>query len=169
MERIKQAEKYVRECLADGRIIKRTEEIVIKTYLRNMEESLSLAQTLQEANGSVLWTVVTSYYAMFYAGSAALCRAGYRLRGPNRHKTLTEALIALLRNKVEQYLLEGFEDVAEQALSLIELLEYERRKRGMIQYETTEEIKQAQAKTSFMRATEFCMVLEGVATKPFRA
>lgn len=160
-QNIKQAEAYLRDCRRDGRLQEQeVEQVIIDTYQQNKEESLELAQELHENSKSVLWTIVTSYYAMFYSANAALARRGYRIKEPGAHKTTYEALIALLRNDIAQELLDEYEDTRQEALALIETYDFERKKRGTIQYETTDRIKRAQANTSYERARRFCTVLD---------
>lgn len=159
-KRIQQAENYIHECEADNRIHRCVvEQIVIDTYNKNQQESLELAQELLEANKSVLWTVVTSYYAMFYAANRLLAQKGIKISGQSRHKTTVEALIVFARNDIQEELINEYEDAVAQALDLIESFDYERKKRGTIQYQTTQRIQQAQAKTSYERAIHFITIL----------
>jgi uncharacterized protein (UPF0332 family) len=161
--RVQQAEQYIRECKADNRVRKQpVEHIVSTTYKNNQEESLRLAQIIYETKGSVLWIVVTSYYAMFYAANRALTTQGIKISGQSRHKTTVEALIVFLRKDIRDEFLSEYEDAVAQALDLIENFEYERKKRGSIQYQTSPQIKRAQAKTSYQRAIQFCTVMDRI-------
>lgn len=99
---------------------------------------------------------------MFYAANRALGAKGYKVVGQNKHKTTVEALIVLLREEVADNLIDAYQDSLEEALALIQTLEYERNKRARIQYETSPNIQRTQAKTSYERAVKLCTVLEQI-------
>ena len=66
-ERIKQAESNVQLYLSEGLLKKENfKSIVFETYMRNHRESLIVARKMFNENLSNLWTVVISYYSMFY-------------------------------------------------------------------------------------------------------
>jgi uncharacterized protein (UPF0332 family) len=50
------------------------------------------AQTLYADNISILWTVVTSYYAMFYMASAFVYSKGYKAGHQIVHKVINDSL-----------------------------------------------------------------------------
>jgi uncharacterized protein (UPF0332 family) len=121
-----------------------------------------------QENTISLWVIVCSYYAMYYIANAVLLEKGYTNTGKLTHKVTADALIALIRNDLAQELLQEYQEVQEEALQiaqttsdqLIQDYEYERRKRNRIQYETTQEIKEAKATTSLNRAKRFVFELE---------
>src|SRR3989338_1941762 len=159
-ERIKEAEDNVKMYLADD-IIKKEQfrKIVYDTYMRNHRESLVVANKLQKENISNLWVVVISYYSMFCIANAILYKLGHKIGDKIAHKVTSDALIVFVRKKLKESLIEDYEIASNQALDLSDTLlqsyDAERSKRSEFQYETTEEIKEAKAKTSLMRAEEF--------------
>ena len=105
---------------------------------------------------------------MYYSANAILVKLGYKVDDKIRHKVTSEALIVYVRGKLKKSLIENYEEAKEEALniagikadSLIESFDYERVKRGRIQYETTETQKDSKAKTSLDRAKEFVKEME---------
>ena len=65
--------------------------------------------------------------------------------------------------------MDGYSEEKEKALVIVdnhlENYERERAKRSSFQYETTEEIKQAKAKTSLDRAKEFITLMEEILSR----
>ncbi len=168
-KRIREAETNLKTYLAEGLVKKEAfQNIVFDTYLRNHRESLSLAEHVYSHSLSNLWTIVISYYSMFYIANAVLYKMGNKIGSKQAHKVTVDALIALARNKLKNALLEDYEQAQEDALeiasikadTLLESLDHERKKRSLFQYETTEEIKQTKAQTSFLRAKEFSVEME---------
>ena len=165
--RINEAESNVKSYLRDG-LLKRTapDMEVIKILLRNANESLLVAEGVQSL--SELWVIVCSYYAMFYYANAVLIKHGYKVCEKITHKVTSDAMIAYIRGKLRDTLIEEYEETKEEALnlagiradSLIESFELERKKRGPIQYRTMELEKEFKAKTSLQRAKEFTREME---------
>ncbi len=163
--RIKEAELNVRGYLQEG-LVKKYElfkEEILETYKRNYQESLDVAQKISDKNMSNLWTIVISYYSMYYIANAVLYKIGYKVGHKVSHKVTADALIVFVRNKLKKSLLEDFEQAKEEALDIIgrktdeiiESFDKEMEKRSVFQYESTEQIKQAKAKTSLDRAKTF--------------
>jgi len=117
---------------------------------------------------SELWTIVCSYYAMFYYANAILLKLGYKVGDKIVHKVASDALIVYARKKLRTSLIEEYEETKEEALNLagikadkiIESFDFERSKRGLIQYKTIEFEKKSKAKTSLQRAKEFAREME---------
>jgi len=169
-KRIKEAQNNFTNYLKDGMIKKvKFDKIVYTTYLRNARESLVVAKQLNESKMSFLWVVVTSYYSMFYMACAYLYKLGYKAENKIVHQVINESLIVQGRNKISNYLIDGYSEEKEKALVIVdshlENYERERAKRSSFQYETTEEIKEAKAKTSLDRAKEFITLMEEILTK----
>ena len=163
-KRIKIAENNLRKYLKEELIKKESfREVVYRTYLKNAAESLNVANELMKNKISSLWIVVTSYYSMFYVASAYLYKKGYKAGQEIVHQVINEAIIVLSRNDLEKHFLEEYEEEKEKALAASENLlkdyEFEKLKRARFQYETTEKIKEANAKTSFERAKNFVAVI----------
>lgn len=164
-ERIKEAENNVRRYLEDELLwkYKQYQKEIFETYERNYKESLSVAQKLFDENMSNLWVIVISYYSMYYIANAVLYKIGYKIGPKVSHKVTSDALIVLARNKLKKNLLEEYEEAKDDALEIIgrktdEILDdfdKEMEKRSVFQYESTEEIKHAKAKTSLERAKKF--------------
>lgn len=168
-ERIKEAESNVRSYLQDG-LLKKTplQKDVRAILLQNGKESLRVADEALQKELSDLWVIVCSYYAMFYYTNAVLLTLGYQVGEKVAHKVTADALIVYVRKKLELFLLENYEETKEEALqlagvradSLIETYDFERTKRGLIQYKTLEGEKHSKAKTSLQRAKEFTKEME---------
>lgn len=164
-ERIKEAEANVRSYIAEGLLKKeQMRNIVFETYVRNHRESLLVAKKLFDEKISNLWVVVASYYSMFYIANALLYKRGYKIGTKVAHKVTSDALIALVRNKLKDHFIEDYELASSEALSICDNLlqnyDFEMAKRSDFQYETTEEIKFAKAKTSMERAEQFSKEIE---------
>ena len=168
-ERIKEAENNVKSYLEEGLLKKiLMNKQVLNILLRNAEESLRVAEEIHEKNLSELWVIVCSYYTMFYYANAVLLKFGYKVGEKIAHKITSDAMIVYVRGKLRESLLEEYEETKEEALNiagiradtLIELFEFERRKRSLIQYNTIEIEKQSKARTSLQRAKEFIPEME---------
>jgi len=169
-ERIKEAENNLRTYLAQ-RLLTKTKEIDTRArsvLIQNSKESLKIAEHLFDQNLSDLWTIVISYYSMFYISNAVLCELGYKIGDKIVHKVTSDALICLVRNRLGTSILEGYEETKAEALGIAriqadELLtsfEYELKKRREIQYTTTSGTKRSKAETSLSRAKNFLAELE---------
>lgn len=173
-KRIKEAESNVRGYLQEG-LIRKYElfrDEILDTYKRNYRESLDVAQKISEQNLSNLWTIVISYYAMYYIANAVLYKIGYKVGHRVSHKVTADALIVFVRDKLKKSLLEDFEQAKEEALEImgrktdeiISSFDKEMEKRSVFQYESTEQIKQAKAKTSLERAKVFIFEMKKLLT-----
>ena len=164
-ERIKEAQTNINSYIQQELLKKETpKEIIHNTYIKNHRESLILAKKIYEEEMSNLWTIVISYYSMFYIANALIYKTGYKVGRKIAHKITSDALIALIRNKLKEQLIEEYEIASNEALALTDTLlqnyDYERIKRSNFQYETSEEIKRAKAKTSIERAEQFSKEIE---------
>src|SRR3989344_2346444 len=163
-KRVKIAESNFKNYLREGLIRKELfQEIIYQTYLKNATESLNVANEIFKNRTSSLWVVVSSYYSMFYIASAYLYKKGYKVGQEIVHQVVNEALIVLSKSDLEKHFLEEYEEEKEKALAASENLlkdyEFERTKRARFQYETTEAIKEAKAKTSLERAKNFVVII----------
>jgi len=162
-KRIKEAELNVRQYLAEGLLKKQKNETAKHVYIENSEISLETAQKLLSLESKTykphLWIIVSSYYSMYYIANAVLINLGYKVGQKISHKITSDALIIFARNKLKKDLIEGYEDVKEDALeiisskadSLLESLDFEREKRSKFQYGTDEQVKKSKALTSFRK------------------
>ncbi len=166
--RIDEAQKNVRRYLAEGLLKKEIfQQAIYRTYLSNHDESLILADHVLQKKLSSLWTIVISYYSMFYLASAVLYKKGYKASDKIIHKVVADSLIVFVRDKLKKSLLEQYELAQEEALEIagsradqiLNSLDLEREKRSIFQYTSTEEIKIAKAVTSFERANLFATEL----------
>ncbi|MBN2880848.1 HEPN domain-containing protein [Candidatus Woesearchaeota archaeon] len=164
-ERIKEANLNFSLYLSEGLLKKSTNKIGLKILIKNSHDSLKAASLLL-FNNIYLWTIVSSYYSMFYIANAVFLELGYKTGDKIIHKVTSDALLVVVRSKLKDKLLEDYEDVAQEALAkiksddLIESFDYERRKRSFVQYETSEEDIKSKALTSFLRAKEFLFEME---------
>ena len=164
-KRIKEAESNIRGYLQEGLIKKHAvfRKEILETYERNYQESLDIAQMIAEKSLSNLWTIVISYYSMYYMANAVLYKIGYKIGHKISHKVTADALIVFIRNKLKKSLLEDFEESKEEALDIIGRktddiiisFDQEMGKRSIFQYESTEQVKKAKAQTSLDRAKKF--------------
>jgi len=168
-DRVKEAESNVRSYLEEGLLKKAAaNKQVMAVLMGNSKESLRVAEEVQRRNFSELWVIVCSYYAMYYCANAVLLKLGYKIGDKIVHKVTSDALIVYVRGKLKESLLEEYEETKEEALSLagmkadslIESFEFERNKRGLIQYKTIEVEKRSKAATSLQRAKEFTLEME---------
>ncbi|MBU1198859.1 MAG: hypothetical protein KKF46_02330 [Nanoarchaeota archaeon] len=157
-KRIKEAENNFHSYISE-QLLKKEEfnQNIYNRLHQNSLESLRVANEIFKT--SFLWTIVTSYYAMFYIASAYIYKKGYKAQHKIVHKVINDALIVLAKNNLKEKLLEEYEEEREKALSIAENLldnyEYERSKRARFQYEMTEDLKESKAKTSLNRSKEF--------------
>lgn len=168
-KRIKEAESNVKSYLDEG-LLKKTaiNEQIMNILLRNAKESLRVAEEVHQKNLSELWTIVCSYYTMYYYANAVLLKFGYKVGEKIVHKVTSDALIVYVREKLKGSLIEEYEQTKEEALNLagikadllIESFEFERNKRSLIQYKTIEIEKKSKAKTSLQRAKEFAKEMD---------
>ena len=161
-KRITEAKDNVRAYLSDGLLTKAAfDKQVFNILEQNANESLSVAEILYNGKHSWLWVIVTSYYSMYYIANAVLYKKGYKVGEKISHKVTADSLIALVRDKLKESLIEEYEEMQKEALAgikadeLIQSFDYEREKRSIFQYRTNESAKEAKAKTSFERAKEF--------------
>lgn len=164
-KRIKEAEANIKSYLAEGLIKKYPlfRKEILETYERNYQESIEVAQIIAKDNLSHLWTIVTSYYSMYYMANAVLYKLGYKVGHKISHKVTADALVVFVRNKLKKSLLEDFEEAKEEALEIVgketdEILisfDREMNKRSIFQYKSTEQVKKAKAQTSLERAKKF--------------
>lgn len=165
--RIKEAENNFRQYLEEGLIKKTHNKVAQEVFIKNAKESLKASQLMFD-NKILLWTIVTSYYSMFYIANAALLKFNYKTSDKIVHKVTADALIFIIRPKLKDQLLENYEDIKEQALQLAEIksdqivlnFDNERNKRNTIQYQTNSENIYNKAKTSLERAKEFLFEME---------
>jgi uncharacterized protein (UPF0332 family) len=165
--RIKEAESNVQIYIKDGLLRKTKETTALSIFLKNAQDSLKASQLLID-NDIPLWAIVSAYYSMFYISNAVLLKQGYKTGEKIVHKVTTDAVIALIRKKLKKQILESLEEVQEEALTIAEIksdelaesLDFERKKRSVIQYQTPKEDITAKAKTSFERAKEFLYEME---------
>lgn len=167
-KRIKIAEQNFSNYLKEDKIkkINYFNEIVYDTYIRNSLESLNVANHLFINNLSPLWIVVASYYSMFYIACAYLYKIGYKAGDEIVHQVVNESLVVQARHKIKNYLLENYAEEREKALIIVDNyldnFEREKAKRASFQYQTTDEIKKAKAKTSLNRAKEFVSIIREI-------
>lgn len=163
-KRIKEAEANVKSYLSEGLIKKELlNSIVFNVLIKNSNESIETAVFLSNNKKSNLWIIVSSYYSMFYIANAVLYKLGYKVGDKIPHKVTSDALIVYVRDKLKGSLIEDYEELKEEALliaknkaeGLLEDFEFERKKRGFIQYQTKEVEKASKAETSLKRAKQF--------------
>ena len=140
-ERIKEAEQNTPKYLLDGLLKKRpTDTDILNRYLKNARESFAVAEHLCNERHSALWTIVTSYYSMFYAANAYLCKLGLKIEDKIVHKITADTLIVYARQKLQEHIT-TFETLQKDALELtqaddiIDSYDKEKAKRSRFQYQ----------------------------------
>ena len=155
--------------LREGLIEKKKNEEAKKMYIHNSDISLKLAEKmLDDPLKPYLWSVVISYYSMFYMANAVLLHLGYKTGHRIVHKVTSDALIVLVLDKLKKELLEEYENIRNDALEIAsmkseELLknyEMELDKRSKFQYNMTLNIQEQMARTSVKRAIEFVLEMK---------
>ena len=169
-KRIKEAQDDVKEYLREGMLKKTSssDPVVMRILVNNSKESLKVAGILFKNNHSDMWTIVCSYYSMYYMANAVLYKHGYKVGEKISHKVTADALIVYIRNKLKKTLLDDYENAFAEALNLagirsdelVDTFDKERIKRGRIQYNTSEEVKHSKAQTSLDRAKKFIFEME---------
>ncbi len=168
-KRIEEAKSNVKRYLEEGLLKKTTSsKEVIAILVQNAKESLRVADDVSRNNTSELWTIVCSYYSMYYYANAALLKSGHKVGDKIVHKVTSDAIIVYVRERLKESLIEEYEETMEEAMNLagikadeiIESFDFERNKRSTIQYRTIEAEKQKKAKTSLRRAKEFAKEME---------
>ena len=162
-KRIKEAQDNFKSYLQDGLVVKKKEfeHRIFNILENNANESLKIAEKLFDNQDSWLWTIVTSYYSMYYIANAVLYKMGYKVGEKIAHKVTADCLIVIVRSKLKSSLLEQYEEMRQEALAgikadeIVQSFDYERKKRSVFQYETSEDAKQEKAKVSLERAKEF--------------
>lgn len=172
-ERVKEAEANVNRYMRDGLLKQRElDENILDIHRKNSQESLLVADLVLKEDLSSLWVIVSSYYSMYYIANAVLLKLGYKVGDAISHKVTSDALIYLVRSKLEKSILEDYEDAKAEALELanltddiIETFDFERRKRSAFQYNMTAPVKKSKAQTSIERAKKFNLELEKLLEK----
>ncbi len=169
-KRINQAKQNVQSYLSDSLLKKISfDRNIFERFEQNAVESLTVANNLFENSISYLWTIVASYYSMFYIANAFLYKKGYKAQHKIVHKVVTDALIVFSKDELEAKFLEEYEEEKDKALSIAENLldsfEFERAKRSTFQYEMGSDLKKAKAETSLKRAKEFVGVFREIMNK----
>ena len=137
-ERIKEAESNVKRYLDEGLLkkINVVDYAASNILQKNSEESLELVRIAFSKKISDLWVVVCSYYSMFYAANRLLNQYQYKVGDKIAHKVTVDALIGLMKSKIEKTYLDNYQKVEEEAGELakintsnfLESIEYERKK-----------------------------------------
>ncbi|MBI2651749.1 hypothetical protein HYX01_04720 [Candidatus Woesearchaeota archaeon] len=80
-KRIKEAQSSFNSYLQDGLVAKKKEfeQRIFNILENNANESLKIAEMLFANQDSWLWTIVTSYYSMYYIANAVLYKMGYKV------------------------------------------------------------------------------------------
>lgn len=169
-KRIKEAQLNISSYLSEGllRKIKTADPIVMRILVNNSKESLKVAEILFEKSYSDMWTIVCSYYSMYYMANSVLYKNGYKVGEKISHKVTADSLIVYIRDKLKKTLLQDYEDALNEALNLagirsdelIRSFDEERVKRSKIQYSTSEQVKRSKAQTSLERAKKFIFEME---------
>lgn len=166
-KRIREAEANVRGYIEEGLLRKAEfEGIVFRVLKNNAKESLEVSNFIAKHDVSDLWVIVTSYYSMYYIANAVLYSMGYKVGYKISHKVTADAMIVFTRKKLAESLLESYEEIRDVALAgiradnLLESFDFERKKRGFIQYKTNKVERRSKALTSLKRAKEFMFEME---------
>ncbi|HLD79020.1 MAG TPA: hypothetical protein VJA18_00495 [Candidatus Nanoarchaeia archaeon] len=168
-KRRKEARENFSEYLREGLIRKQKDAEAEKMYIHNSDISLKLAEKmLDDSLKPYLWSIVVSYYSMFYMANAVLLHLGYRTGRKIVHKVTSDALIVLVLDKLRKELLEEYENIKDDALEIASMkseelmknYELELEKRSKFQYNMTLKVQEQMARTSVKRAAEFILEMK---------
>ncbi len=168
-KRKKDARENFSEYLREGLIRKQKDEEAKKMYIQNSDMSLKLAEKMtDDPLKPYLWSVVVSYYSMFYMANAVLLHLGYKTGRKIVHKVTADALIVLVLDKLRNELLEEYESIRDDALEiasiksseLLKSYELELEKRSKFQYNMSLKVQEQIARTSVKRAAEFILEMK---------
>ena len=166
-KRIKEAQANVKSYLSEGlmRKVPVIDQITMDVLVKNSRESLQVAKILFNNSHSDMWTIVCSYYSMFYMANAVLYKNGYKIGEKISHKITADSLIVYIRDKLKKtFLSEALDEALDLASvrsdEIITSFNEERVKRGRIQYNTSEQAKRSKAQTSLERAEKFVFEME---------
>lgn len=155
-------------------------------FTLSVQESAKEKLLLDKEFESYLWVSVCSYYSQFYIANGALAQLGIKIGDKIAHKVTSDCLIFyfIITGKLAKHYLEEYEKSMDNALEvmgveegkirasfmqkavdLIQNFDWERDKRGRLQYKTTTSIKENIAKTSLERAKNFLYEMEKVIAK----
>src|SRR3989338_5464383 len=190
-KKLKEAEKRVKQYVADGIIMTKCKSEHTSFFLKNAEDSIDSAKVLFEISSDpekqkflgftsfngLLWAVNASYYSMFYMARALLENEGTKIKTDlSVHAVTFDTLVShfYLTGKLQKGLLDDFVEAKEDAAELLgkqkadELIEeyfYEKKKRGTFTYEMGEILVKSKAKTSLERAQKFRRELKKIIWK----
>ena len=168
-KRKKESRENFSQYLREGLIEKKKNEQAKEMYIYNSDISLKLAEKmLDDTLKPYLWSVVVSYYSMFYMANAVLLHLGYKTGRKIVHKVTSDALIVLVLDKLRKGLVEEYENIRDDAMEIAsmksdELLknyELELGKRSKFQYNMTMKVQEQMARTSVKRAAEFSLEMK---------
>jgi len=105
---------------------------------------------------------------MYYIAKAVLYEMNYKVEHKISHKVVSDALIAYVRKKLKESLIEDYETVKEEALELagvkadelVKEFDKQRTDRERFQYSMTEMVMEQKAKTALDRAEKFVLEME---------
>ncbi len=172
-KRKKEARENFSQFLKENLIKKQKDEEAKKMYIYNSDISLKLAEKmLSDPLKPYLWSIVISYYSMFYMANAVLLHLGYKTGRKIVHKVTSDALVVLVLDKLRNELIEEYESIRDDAMEIAsikseELLknyELELGKRSKFQYNMTFKVQEQIARTSVNRAAEFIIEMKKLLT-----
>lgn len=106
------------------------------------------------------WVIVIGYYSMFHSARAALAKLSVYVSDDNVHEAVLNGMYyycvyqGLIESKVYD-LLKNAKERRDKAVKLVEKLELARSRRGNVNYEVAQAIKEAVAKALLNDAKEF--------------
>ena len=160
--------KFVQFYLKQSEISLRTAVLLFEISTTKEEKE---HHKLQQEFETFLWVINSAYYSMFYAVNAALASRNVKIKSEQGiHKTIAHAFFYFLikNEQLAKRLFVDFSKAQQEAIGLLNIeefekkadilskdLDYERSKRILFTYETTERIKQMTAQVSLERARNF--------------
>ena len=106
------------------------------------------------------WVIVIGYYSMFHSARSALAKISVYVSEDNAHEAVLNGMYhyyvyqGLIEKKI-YYMLENAKEARDKAVKLIEKLEMARTKRGNVNYEVAQAVKETTAKDLLNDAKEF--------------
>ena len=177
-KRIKESSRIIRQLITDGIIVKPIGSEA-KFFMKKSYDSIQVASRLlelidNEGLPAEIWIINSSYYAMFFAATAALAKSGHKIKMETGIHSLTyHAMVHYFvaeENKLLKTLVEDYKDavdeakktlqIGEKVKEIIEDLNIELSKRKTFTYDLGESAERKKAEISLLRAKNFVSEVE---------
>lgn len=113
------------------------------------------------------WVIVIGYYAMFHSARGALAKLSVYVSEDSVHEAVLNGMYYyyVYQGRLEEkvyFMLKSVKERRDKAVKLIETLELARSRRGNVNYEVAQAVKEAAAKDLLQDAKEFVEAMRGL-------